>query len=65
MPPFDLRREKAVHHPAHFQMLGAVVLDELIGLVILDVLVEAQIRLVDVGYGGLGSFLNTADENSS
>jgi hypothetical protein len=34
-------------HPAHLQMLGAVVLDELIALVVLDVIVEAEIRLVD------------------
>ena len=46
-----LRREVAMHHPAHLQMLGAIVLDELAALVVLDVLVETQVRLIDRGIG--------------
>jgi hypothetical protein len=40
-------REIAVHDAPHVQMLRTVVLDELVALVVPDVFVETQIRLVD------------------
>jgi len=43
-----------MHDLAHVQMLGAIVLDKLVGLVILDIFVEAEIRLVDRRIGGPG-----------
>ena len=52
-----LGREIAMHDLAHLEMLGAVVLDELIGLVLPDVLVQAQIRLIDVRVGRPGIVL--------
>ena len=36
-----------MHDLAHLQMLRAVVLDELVGLVVPDILVEPQVRLID------------------
>jgi hypothetical protein len=41
-----------MHDLAHVEMLGAIVLDELVGLVISDILVKAEIRLVDRRIGG-------------
>ena len=46
-----LGREVAVHHPAHLEMLRSVVLDELVALVVPDVVVKAQIGLIDGGIG--------------
>ena len=43
-----------MHHLAHLQMLGTVVLDELIGLVVSDVLVQPQVRLIDGRIGRTG-----------
>ena len=50
-------REIAVHDPPHVQMLGAIVLDELVALVIPDIFVEAEIRFVDRRIGGPGVVL--------
>ena len=41
------RREIAVHDLAHLQVIRPVVLDELVALVVADILVEAEIGLVD------------------
>ena len=41
------RREIAVYHLTHFKVFRTVVLDELISLVLPDVLVEPQVRLID------------------
>jgi len=55
-----------VHHLAHFEVFGTVVLNELVGLILSDVFVEAEVRLIDGGVRRPGiSFLKTAEENSS
>ena len=47
-------REVAMDHLAHLQVHRTVVLDELVGLVVLDVLVQSQVRFVDVWIGRPG-----------
>ena len=46
---------------AHLQMLRAVMLDELVGRVTPDILVQLQVRSSTCGYGGLGSLLKHFD----
>ncbi len=46
-----------MHNLAHVQMLGAIVLNELVGLVIPHILVEAEIGFVDRRIGGPGVVL--------